>query len=111
LLGRGRAVGTGTPAALKASVGDAIVEIEGRGVERVLSILQDLVTVRATVKTERGYRIGVCGSRERLAQLTGMVPQFESITIRPVTLEDVYFAQTQTASSLPPTREFAEDPA
>jgi ABC-2 type transport system ATP-binding protein len=95
MLARGRPVGAGTPAALKATVGDEIVEVEGTEADQVLSRLRTLVTVRASIKTERGYRIGVQGERERLGQLAATVPPSQSITLRPVTLEDVYFAQTQ----------------
>jgi ABC-2 type transport system ATP-binding protein len=107
MLARGRAVRAGTPSALKAAVGDEIVEIEGPGVEQVLSWLHKLVKVRAAVRTERGYRIGVQGGRECLAELAGMVAQSQSITIRPVTLEDVYFAHTQDGKP----RELARNPA
>jgi ABC-2 type transport system ATP-binding protein len=99
LLAHGRPVATGTPSSLKANVGDRIVEVEGREVEPILSILADAVDVRATIKTERGVRIGVCGPRERLAPLTAQLAAtavpLQSITIRPVTLEDVYFTQLQ----------------
>jgi ABC-2 type transport system ATP-binding protein len=114
LLAHGRAVATGTPSALKANVGDEIIEVEGREVERILSVLNDAGGVRATIKTERGYRIGVRGPRERLAQLTAqlatMTSQLQSITIRPVTLEDVYFMQTQ-AGQPEPVKGFVEHPA
>src|SRR5262249_40165940 len=72
LLANGRVVGTGAPSALKSTVGAEVIEIEGHDVAR----LNEVVTVRAMVKTERGYRIGVEGPRERLAQLAGMAPQF-----------------------------------
>lgn len=110
LLARGRAVGTGAPSVLKATVGDEIVEIEGRGAEKVLPILQDFAAVRVTVRTERGYRIGVHGPREQLARLAGMVPELQSITIRPATLEDVYFALTQTAAAAEPAGALAGRP-
>jgi ABC-2 type transport system ATP-binding protein len=114
LLAHGRAVATGTPSALKAKVGDEIVEVEGGEVEPILSILADAVDVRATIRTERGVRIGVCGPRERLAQLTAQLAaatvQRQSITIRPVTLEDVYFTQTPTGQPAS-ARGLAEHPA
>jgi len=99
LLARGRAVGRGTPSALKADIGDFIVEIEGPQMERVLETLRELVTVRVAVRTEGGLRVGIHGSRERLAQLAGIAPQAQSFTIRQTTLEDVYFAHTQSGAS------------
>jgi ABC-2 type transport system ATP-binding protein len=110
LLASGRAVAAGTPLALKSTVGAEIVDIEGDGAGRVVSMLEELVAVRATVKTDRGYRIGIDGPRERLAQLAGMAPQFQSFTIRPVTLEDVYFLRTQGRAPLV-ERALAENPA
>jgi ABC-2 type transport system ATP-binding protein len=114
LLAHGRAVATGTPSALKANVGDQVVEMEGREVERILSVLKDAVDVRATIKTERGFRIGVRGPRERLAQLTAQLAtttvQLQSITMRPVTLEDVYFSQTQVGQP-GPAPDLVEHPA
>jgi ABC-2 type transport system ATP-binding protein len=114
LLARGRAVAAGTPSVLKANVGDQIVEVEGRELERIRSVLNDAVDVRATIRTERGFRIGVRGPRERLAQLTAQLAtttiQLQSITIRPVTLEDVYFTHTQ-AGQPEPASGLVEHPA
>ena len=100
LLANGRAVSAGTPAALKASFGEEAVEIEGPDGDRLLSALGDRVSVRATIKTERGYRVGICGSRDRLAELAGVTPKLNRFAVRPVTLEDVYFARTQAAGAL-----------
>ena len=99
LLSKGRAVGDDTPAALKARVGRDVIEVEGPDAAGLVSEFPRLVQVRMTIKTERGYRVGVDGSRESLAQLTGLAPRFLRFTIRPATLEDVYFAQTQGAAT------------
>src|SRR5262249_13382940 len=64
LLANGRAVGAGTPTALKAAVGEEIVEIEGADAARLVSHVRDLVRVRVTIATEGGYRLGIEGSRE-----------------------------------------------
>ena len=100
LLANGRAVSAGAPAALKASIGEEVVEIEGPDGDRLLSALGDLVSVRTTIKTECGYRVGICGSRDRLTELAGVTLKLNRFAVRPVTLEDVYFARTQTASAL-----------
>lgn len=105
LLANGRTAGADTPAALKATVGDSVIEVEGPDADRVVPALHDLVDVRLTIKTERGYRVGVAGSREGLTKLAGVTPRLVRLAIRPVTLDDVYFAQTQPAGvERPPGR-------
>jgi ABC-2 type transport system ATP-binding protein len=102
LLARGRTAGAGTPGALKAAVGDEVVEIEGEGAARVASDLQALVTVQATIRTERGYRVGLVGPRDGLARLAAIAPRRVRFTVRPTTLDDVYFAQTQGEGTAQP---------
>ena len=97
LLANGRVAGAGTPAALKATVGDEVIEVEGPDADRVVPALHDLIDVRLTIKTERGYRLGIAGSREGLTKVAGVAPRLVRLTIRPATLDDVYFARTQTA--------------
>jgi hypothetical protein len=101
LLAGGRAVGAETPTALRATVGERVVEIEGPGAGRLVSELQDLVDVRVTIKTERGYRVGVVGSSEGLTKLAAFESRLVRFTVRPATLDDVYFARTQAAGSHP----------
>ena len=98
LLANGRVVGAGTPAALKAKIGDEVAEIEGPDADSVLRALDGLVDVRMTIKTGRGYRVGIVGSREGLTRMAAVAPRLSRLTIRPATLDDVYFAQTQTGS-------------
>ena len=97
LLASGRAVGADTPAALKATIGDDVVEIEGPDAAEVVAEIQHLVPVRIAIKTGRGYRVGVDG-REGLAQLAALAPRAQRFAMRPATLEDVYFARTQGAA-------------
>ena len=111
LLASGRSVGNDTPAALKAELGDEVVEIEGPGAQQLLAALQDSVTVRITIRTERGYRVGIVGRRDGLAKLGGLAPGLVRFTIRPATLDDVYFARTQGAGSVLAPSARVEEPA
>ena len=111
LLSNGRAVGDDTPAALKARVGRDVIEVEGPDAARLVAEFQRFVQVRTTTRTERGYRVGIDGSREALAQLAGLAPRFLRFTIRPATLEDVYFSQTQGAGAERPASTAIEEPA
>lgn len=95
LLARGAVVADDTPAALRATIGDAVAEIEGEGAERLASALRGLGAARTTMRTERGLRIGLAGPREPVIELAGAAPRIDRLAIRPVSLEDVYFARTQ----------------
>jgi ABC-2 type transport system ATP-binding protein len=98
LLAGGRVVGDDTPAALKTTVGEEVIEIEGiqrQDGERLLSAVSDLVAVTQTIRTDRGLRIGISGSREQLARLAATAPGWARLSIRPASLDDVYFARTQ----------------
>ena len=96
LLANGRIVGSDTPAALKATVGDEVIEIEGPGAEQLLPELQDLVNVRLTIRTGRGFRIGIVGPGG-LTKLAALASRLVRFAVRPATLDDVYFARTQAA--------------
>jgi ABC-type multidrug transport system ATPase subunit len=102
LLANGRSVGSDDPAALKATIGDEVIEIEGPDAPRLLAALQALVSVRLTIKTERGYRIGIVGRPDDLMKLGGLGSRLFRFTIRPATLDDVYFARTQGVRSAQP---------
>jgi ABC-2 type transport system ATP-binding protein len=99
LLSAGRVVASDTPAALRATVGLEVAEIEGPGAERLVKALRGLGAAESSVQTERGFRIGLRGSREAVVELAGTAPGIERFAIRPATLEDVYFAKTKQAAT------------
>jgi hypothetical protein len=80
-------------------VGGEVAEIEGPETERLLQALRALGNIRMVVRTERGHRVGVEGPREPLAELVASLPGVTRFTIRPSTLEDVYFERTQVVPS------------
>jgi len=94
LLARGALVADGNPAALKATVGDDVAEIEGPDAARLLESARGAGAVRTVVRTERGYRIGMSGPREPLTALAAALPGVSRFAFRPPTLEDVYFERT-----------------
>jgi ABC-type multidrug transport system ATPase subunit len=94
LLSCGRVVANDVPAALRATVGEEVAEIEGPGAERLVRALRGLGAVGSSVKTERGFRVGLDGSREAVVELAGSAPGIKRFALRPTTLEDVYFART-----------------
>jgi ABC-2 type transport system ATP-binding protein len=95
LLSRGRVVANDSPTALMAAIGVEVAEIEGPGAERLVKALRGLGAVASIVGTERGFRVGLQDSREPVVELAGTAPGIERFTIRPATLEDVYFLKTQ----------------
>ena len=95
LLARGRVVASDSPAALRATVGAEVAEVEGSGAERLVKALRGLGAVTTAVLTERGFRVGLRNSREAVVELAGTAPGIERFTLRPAMLEDVYFARTQ----------------
>lgn len=95
LLSHGRVVASDSPAVLQATVGVEVAEIEGPGAERLVKALRGLGVAASTVRTERGFRVGLRGTREAVVELAGSAPGIERFTLRPTTLEDVYFARTQ----------------
>ena len=111
LLANGRSVGSDTPATLKAMLGDEIVEIEGPGAHHLLAALREAADVRITIQTERGYRVGIVGRRGGLSKLGSLPPGVVRLTIRPATLDDVYFARTQGARSVLTSSAGVEEPA
>ena len=95
LLANGRVVASGSPAALKASIGDEVVELEGPGAGRLRDAIASRLSIRTTIETSGGFRIGVAGAPEGLAGLAATVSGADRFTIRAVTLDDVYFARTE----------------
>jgi ABC-type multidrug transport system ATPase subunit len=106
LLAHGRVVAADTPAALMSTVGDEVVEIEGPDAERAARALNTVATVHVSIRTERGYRLGISGPRGELARTVGATPRITRFSIRPATLEDVYFARTQGADVALPDSNF-----
>jgi ABC-type multidrug transport system ATPase subunit len=99
LLSRGRVVASDSPAALKATIGVEVAEIEGPGAERLAQALCGLGAAQTRFRTERGYRVGLTGERDAVIELAGTAPGIVRFTLRPATLEDVYFARTQQMTS------------
>ena len=102
LLAHGRVVAANTPAALMAEVGGEVVELEGPNAERAARALHGVAAVHLSVRTERGYRLGISGPHDELARTVGATPRITRFAIRPATLEDVYFARTQEADVVSP---------
>jgi len=94
LLSSGRVVANDIPATLRATVGLEVAEIEGSGAERLVKALRGLGAAGSSVATERGFRVGLTGSREAVVELAGSAPGIKRFALRPTTLEDVYFTLT-----------------
>lgn len=101
MLARGRVVATGTPEALRATVGEQVVEFDGPDAERALQAVSALGRVGMSVRTERGWRTGVSGARGSLAAIAVAAPHLTHVDVRSATLEDVYFARTQAPAAAP----------
>ena len=96
LLARGRVVADDAPGTLRAELGEEIAEIEGPGADRLARAIRGLGAARVVLRTGRGIRAGITGQREPVVELAGGAPGIERFTLRPTTLEDVYFARTQS---------------
>ncbi len=94
LLARGDVVADGAPSALRATVGDEVAEIEGPGAGRLLEVLRERGAVVSVRRTERGFRAGVATARAHPMELAAGARDIERLSIRPATLEDVYFTKT-----------------
>jgi ABC-2 type transport system ATP-binding protein len=94
LLAKGAVVADGSPADLRATVGDEVAEVEGPGAHRLLSALRELGAVVSARRTERGYRIGILTGRANPMEVAAQSREIERLAVRPSTLEDVYFAKT-----------------
>ena len=99
LLSRGRAVADDTPAALRASVGQEVAEIEGPGAERLARALRGLGAAATVLQTERGFRVGIRGERDALVELATAAAGIERLSLRPASLEDAYFARTREGAA------------
>jgi ABC-2 type transport system ATP-binding protein len=105
MLAHGRLVAADTPAALRATVGDQVVEIDGPDAEHAVHAIAASSHVAMSVRTERGWRVGVSSAHGGLATIVGAAPCLTRVDVRNATLEDVYFARTQgiSPSSASPT--------
>ena len=97
LLAAGRVVAQDAPDRLRAGLGEEMAEIEGSGAERLTRALRGLGAARTILRTGRGYRVGLAGPREPVIELAGGAPEVTRFALRPVSLEDVYFASTRSA--------------
>ncbi len=95
LLAQGNVVAHDTPGALQSEVGREVAEIEGPGAERLARAIRGLGEAKSVIQTDRGFRVGLTGTREPLVELAGSAPGIERFSLRPATLEDVYFVKTQ----------------
>jgi ABC-2 type transport system ATP-binding protein len=95
LLAHGEVVAHDAPATLRADLGREVAEIEGPGAERLARAIRGLGEAKTVLQTDRGFRVGLSGPREPLVELAGAAPGIERFSLRPATLEDVYFARTQ----------------
>ena len=98
LLSRGKVVAEDTPAALRATIGEEVADIEGPGAERLARALRGLGAAVTLLRTERGFRVGLTGEREPAVELAGTAPGIDRLAFRPTSLEDVYFARTQSGA-------------
>jgi ABC-2 type transport system ATP-binding protein len=103
MLAHGRLVAADTPAALRAAVGEQVFEIDGPDAERAVQAISASARAHMTVRTERGWRIGVSSAHGGLATIVGAAPRLTRVDVRNATLEDVYFARTQGVSTPLPT--------
>ena len=70
-----------------------------------------IAAVKTATKTTRGYRVGIVAADDELARLAALAPRLVRFTIRPTTLDDVYFALTEAADPRPSAGELVGDPA
>jgi ABC-2 type transport system ATP-binding protein len=94
MLARGSVVADAPPAELQAALGDQIAEVDGDGADALVARLCAEGRAVTAHRAERGWRVGLRGPRELAAELAG-APGIARLSVRPPTLEDVYFARTQ----------------
>jgi ABC-2 type transport system ATP-binding protein len=99
LLSEGRAVAHDAPAALRATIGQEVAEIEGPGAPQLQAVLHRVGAVQTSVRIGKGIRSGIRGPRERVIDLARSAPGIERFALRPTTLEDVYFTLTNTMAA------------
>jgi ABC-2 type transport system ATP-binding protein len=97
MLARGSVVADAPPGELQAALGDQIAELDGEGADALVARLCSEGRAVTAHRAERGWRVGLRGSREIAAELAGS-PGIARLSVRPPTLEDVYFARTRPES-------------
>jgi ABC-2 type transport system ATP-binding protein len=95
MLARGEVVADAPPFALRSGLGDHIAEVDGDGADALISALSDAGVVVVAHRTGRGWRVGVRGGGEVVTERAAAVSGISRLSVRPPTLEDVYFARTQ----------------
>ncbi|MGE5230621.1 MAG: ABC transporter ATP-binding protein [Deltaproteobacteria bacterium] len=95
MLARGAVVADAPPAELRAGIGEQVAEVDGPGADALVAGLRHAGLVVMAHRAERGWRVGLHGSRERATEIAGAAPGIARLALRPPTLEDVYFARTQ----------------
>jgi ABC-2 type transport system ATP-binding protein len=100
MLTRGEVVADDTPSFLMAGIGSQVVELEGPDAELAVSALSARTRVTTSVRTERGWRLGVSESSQNLAAIAAAAPRLTRLDVRDVSLEDVYFAMTRTGDAV-----------
>jgi len=94
MLAQGSVVADAPPGQLQAAVGDQVAELDGDGADALVARLKSEGLAVVAHRAERGWRVGLRGSQELAAELA-TAPGIARLTVRPPTLEDVYFARTQ----------------
>jgi ABC-2 type transport system ATP-binding protein len=95
MLACGTVVADAPPRELQAGLGDRIAEVDGEGADALVGRLRSNGIVVTVHRAERGWRVGLRGRGEAVAELAAGAPGITRLAVRPPTLEDVYFARTQ----------------
>jgi len=96
MLARGAVVANAPPLDLQAALGDLIAEVDGEGADQLVARLREIGVLVIVHRTGRGWRVGVRGGGEVVTEQAAAVSGITRLAVRPPTLEDVYFARTQT---------------
>jgi ABC-2 type transport system ATP-binding protein len=94
LMAAGRVVADGTPAAMLAPFGGAVLEVAGPGATAFAAALRDEGIARLVVATGGAVRIGLDGRREHALERAAAADGITRAVLRAPTLEDAYFART-----------------
>jgi len=94
MLAKGRVVADGTPRALLAPFGDAVLEVDGPGAAAFAKALTRDGLARLVVPSEGAVRIGLDGRKELALERAAAAAGLSRSVLRAPTLEDAYFART-----------------